>query len=395
MNYFFILGSNPDLSFAELQAVLESYAGEKKYNLYSLNSKIAILKNHSFVQEDIFNIFEMLGGSVRAGEIVKDQEKFLNKFQNNNITFGISIYPNPDIETKLHKSQIKELAKEIKDFYKNKDISCRYIIPKETELNTVRVAENQLLTEGFELVLMEDAENNIITGKTLIIQNFENFSQRDFERPEVDIEMGILPPKLARIMVNLSETDPTDIIWDPFCGSGTILLEALILSRNILGSDISQKAIDDTEKNIKWLAENYNLTELEYNTFKLDIHKTDYKIIRRLKETDIEAVICEPYMGPPQKRVLPIKKAKKLSKIVIRQYKSLFNILEEIGKHNLTVVIVVPSYKTKRGWLSISMNELLSNRWNCVNPKYKGYLHWKRKTSIIKRNILIFKLKRY
>ncbi len=395
MKYFFILGSNSDLSFAELQAVFKSYSKDNKFNLYRLNSKVAILKNHSFTQEDIINIFEMLGGSVRAGEIIKNQDKFLDKFKDNSITFGITLYQNPDIETEVHQSQIKELAKKIKDFYRKKDMSCRYIIPNETELNTVRVADNQLLTEGFELVLMEDNEHNIITGRTLIIQNFENFSQRDFERPKVDTEMGVLPPKLARIMINLSETKPNDIIWDPFCGSGTILLEALILNRNVLGSDVNQKAVNDTEKNIKWLAKNYNLTELEYNTFKLDIHKTDYKIARKLKKTDIKAIICEPYMGPPQKRILPIKKAEKISKIVIKQYRSLFDFLKGIGKNNLTVVIVVPSYKTKKGWLTISMNDLLSHRWNCVNPRYQGYLHWKRKTSIIKRNILIFKLKKY
>lgn len=51
-----------------------------------------------------------------------------------------------------------------------------------------------------------------------------------------------------------------DVILDPFCGSGTILTEAMLINyKNLIGADISPKAINDTKKNIEWIIRNYEL----------------------------------------------------------------------------------------------------------------------------------------
>ena len=50
------------------------------------------------------------------------------------------------------------------------------------------------------------------------------------------------------------------LILDPFCGSGTVLQEALLMGfTQVAGTDLSPKAITDTKENIAWIKEKYNL----------------------------------------------------------------------------------------------------------------------------------------
>ena len=93
------------------------------------------------------------------------------------------------------------------------------------------------------------------------MQPFKDLSRLDFGRPARDDFSGMLPPKLAQIMINLAQVqNPEALIIDPFCGSGTILSEALLMGyKDLLGSDISPKAIADTYKNISWIKDLYKI----------------------------------------------------------------------------------------------------------------------------------------
>jgi len=62
-----------------------------------------------------------------------------------------------------------------------------------------------------------------------------------------------LNPYLARAMVNISEINKSKILYDPFCGSGSILIEAALMGFKIIGSDINYKMIRGTSLNLKAL----------------------------------------------------------------------------------------------------------------------------------------------
>src|SRR5689334_6083804 len=53
--------------------------------------------------------------------------------------------------------------------------------------------------------------------------------------------IGKLKSTIARDLVS-SFSRPGDLVIDPFCGSGTVPLEALLLGRRVLASDISSYA---------------------------------------------------------------------------------------------------------------------------------------------------------
>ena len=60
-----------------------------------------------------------------------------------------------------------------------------------------------------------------------------------------------LHPRLAKAMVNLTGTEKGEIILDPFCGSGGILIEAGLMGLKTQGFDISRKMIWKSMVNLR------------------------------------------------------------------------------------------------------------------------------------------------
>ncbi len=56
---------------------------------------------------------------------------------------------------------------------------------------------------------------------------------------------------LAELLLRMTDALPGSIVFDPFCGTGVIPLEAILRGCNVLASDISLKAVNGTTKNIE------------------------------------------------------------------------------------------------------------------------------------------------
>ena len=56
--------------------------------------------------------------------------------------------------------------------------------------------------------------------------------------------------KLARCMVNLAEPKPGEVVLDPFCGTGTMLIEAKLIGCRVLGMDIQRRMARGTRRNM-------------------------------------------------------------------------------------------------------------------------------------------------
>jgi tRNA G10 N-methylase Trm11 len=394
--YFFQAGSFPNLSYVELVSVFQLY-GLSKDNIHLFTEDIFVIKSDDVTEEILSKIFNRLGGFVRYGEIIENTETFLKDFRKSEdrVVFGISLLGELDrSEAGKDNTFIKKLANQVKKGLRESGLSVRFLIPrgKGFELNAAQVINNDILEKGFELSIIRNRERGEeIYGNTIAIQDLEGYVERDMNRPYSDIKMGVLPPKLARMMVNFAGLkDGT--IWDPFCGSGTILMEAAVLGYNFLGSDIDENALYYSEENIKWLNKNGYLGNVIYELFKLDVAEPDKEVIKELKNTKIDAIVCEPFMGPPQKDVLSRDRAEKLLNSVKELYLSLFKMLdEEVGVRGSKMVLIIPSYKTNDGWKTFSIYDVVSNRWELLNSELSPSkdLKWGRKNSIITRNIYI------
>ena len=59
-----------------------------------------------------------------------------------------------------------------------------------------------------------------------------------------------MQPKLARCMVNLARPKAGNLVLDPFCGTGTMLIEAALTGCKVLGLDVQRRMARGTVKNL-------------------------------------------------------------------------------------------------------------------------------------------------
>lgn len=292
--HFFIPGTHPKLSQAELEA-LDPQAS------FSIVSETVLVGELQTGAGDLLN---KTAGVVKAGEIFSAIENYnketlaallaatvepgTNKFH-----IGLSVYNAGGAAFQEIQKDQSRLGLELKSLIKETGRPVRFVTSKDATLSSVVVQKNHLLENGAEFVLIVTPKK-ILIGQTTFVQDFEAWGHRDFGRPARDAKSGMLPPKLARLMVNLSGVQPEHHrLWDPFCGSGTILMEAAMLGYpEIVGSDISEKAIADTERNLRWL-EHHEKTPSEMTML---VHDAMEPLPDDLGTFD--AIIAEGYLGP-------------------------------------------------------------------------------------------------
>ncbi len=162
---------------------------------------------------------------------------------------------------------------------------------------------------GWEILLIKDGES-ILVAQSTGVQNIDNYSKRDFDRPKRDAYVGMLPPKLAQIMLNLASGSQQSsvCVLDPFCGTGVVLQEALLMGHSVYGTDISEKMVKYTETNLHWLTTNYILPTANYTLEAADAttNKWDFSSLTASQSTLV--IVCETYLGKPL-TILPEKAA--------------------------------------------------------------------------------------
>jgi len=199
MKYFFILGSNPTLSSAELAAIFDNTS-----KLSLIQTNIVILETD---QEIMANIIKKIGGTIKFG-LIHDE---INPGNTNEVLNAIAGFAKPESsEAKFmfglssygkNKTNLKPLAMEFKKLLKESGINSRWVISREPTLSSVVVEQNKLTTDrGVEIIIIQ-FNKKLLLGKTLAVQPFKELSFRDYGRPARDSRSGMLPPKLAKAMV--------------------------------------------------------------------------------------------------------------------------------------------------------------------------------------------------
>lgn len=358
--YFFILGRNATLSLAEIIAVLTRL--DMRFQMEYFSPEIAVLSTD--VDIDGGMLMGKLGGTIKIGKIVteagldQDESVFERIFSADYLTanifqtethgklhFGISIYTSggdANILSHLTK-ELKTFNSMVKDNLKEKGVKAGFVQIKDRFLSSVSVYKNRLLTHGAEIVMIV-TKQKILIGKTLAVQEFESFSFRDYQRPWKDKRSGIMPPKLARMLINLLSADEHAVLLDPFCGSGTVLQEAIMLGyTRLIGCDLNIKAVSDTKKNIDWLFQRYkNLNISSYNIF---IHQVDVrKITQKIQKNSVDVVVTEPYLGPPLHATPSIHSIGAILSEVKKLYLETFAQMKEIVKSDGKIVFIFPAF---------------------------------------------------
>lgn len=380
MQTFFILGSHPDLAKAEILSVVGS---DSKILLES--SAVLILDSVTVPLEDLQN---RLGGTIKIGVILDEYlgadaracgnaiiEKAKEATGKNKITFGFSAYDlgNPKAVQRIMRT-FKVLGSEIKQALKETERPVRFVQAIGEALTSVVVDTNGLCESGGEFCMFA-TEMSIILGRTSTVQDFKAWSDRDFGRPARDSRSGMLPPKLARMMINLSGANPSSsTILDPFCGSGTIPMEAALMGfTHIIGSDISEKAIRDSRVNTSWLYEKKFLHPITPKE-EIEFHVSKAEEIQKIITNPVDAIVAETYLGPPKhgwdRPALEALKAE-----LMKMYRDSLGALSKKLKANGTIVIAFPAFVVNNEIIKLPLKKAieeagltLENAWMYRRP---------------------------
>ncbi len=292
-----ILGRLPKLSIAELEAI------------FGKSHVRAVSRSTAVVDTDNLSI-DSLGGSLKCGKIIHTlpadghptleqtshwiTHTYVNQLLavGGKITLGISAY---GLSTSPR--QLQKIGLLLKTSMKKHNVSLRLIPNTTTELSTATSHNNKLglSPKKRELFIIKTDNGAIIIAESNGAQNITAYARRDRNRPRRDAYVGMLPPKLAQIMVNVAVGNATKAtILDPFCGTGTVLQEALLKGYDVCGSDLSQKMIDYTTENIAWLQNKYRITGTVHSLTQADAMTHQWP-----EGQQLDAVICETYLGQP------------------------------------------------------------------------------------------------
>lgn len=381
-----ILGRQPKLGLAELESL---YGPEA---IRSLDGAAALN-----VEAETIN-FKRLGGTIKVARILNTLPnsdwataykylidkipEHLGYMPEGKFTLGISLY-GLDVRPERLNQDILKIKKAIKASGR----SVRIVPNKELALNSAQVLHNKLTHRGaWELLLIRDGDQTIL-AQTLFVQDIEAYAARDQARPKRDARVGMLPPKLAQILINLTNPAPGATVLDPFCGTGVILQEAMLMGLNAYGTDLESKMVEYSKENIAWLSEKYGLQrEVVIET----ADATEYKWSQAFDVVATEAYLGRPLTRPPS----PAELHDIVSDVNTILKKSLVNLANQL-KAGQRVCMAVPAWRTSQNQFKHLpvLDHLTDIGYNYLEFKHVGKddLLYYRKDQVVARELLVLR----
>ena len=327
MQYIFVLGRDQELSKLEIESVLEN----KGINYKVLDEgKGNIVIDCEKLKPSIIDEF---GGIIKIAEVISNSSR-IDHIEDN--LRKVEIYNGKSNKIEYYIDAFStDLLSFVEDYLKDyfKSIKLKALYRREGEPS--KLVSKNILETGINIVIFKS-----FIGKAIAITNPKEFKERDLARPEVDY-MKVISIRLAKILVNIAKVKRNGTLLDPFCGSGTILQEAMLKGINVIGVDSDSGSISQAMKNLEWLTKKYGLKNI-FKIFNIDCRKLSTTI----KVNNIDAVVTEPYMGPYIRKLPTMAEARRLISELSRLYDDLLANLKIVLKNNGRIVIIMPKIRT-------------------------------------------------
>ncbi len=374
--YAFSLGREWRLSLAELIAVF----WENNYREHS--EDVAIFALSQYTDEDLEKLFRVIWGSIRIMKIVweSDDKRFatdvieqIKKKSEGKITFALGAYGleyrTSDIGLRIKKS-LSDMGASVRLVnQENKNINAasfkkERLGKSKMEWNIIGIAKSarsQWTNETSHIETLKTAwgysQNstetsadiprlwNIYIWYTVACQDIDAYSQRDTAKSR-DMIVGMMPPKLVQMMLNIAHVDENTTVYDPFSGLGTTLIESANRGiTRLIGSDISADMARATRASIEgfvkeemvwqerirvagWIPTK-DFRNMEIQVFELDATK----IFRHFEGKKFEntVIVSEGYLGEiMEKQSITIDRVKSERMKLMRMYDSFFHGLKNL-----------------------------------------------------------------
>lgn len=331
MQFLFHIGRNKDLAVAELGSLL-GFDG-----MQAIDDEFLMLESEVCLNQDFL---DRLGGSIAIYKVIDtfDEPLGVNK---------LSSIIAQDLELETSKINLAfgskcierrdniNVLKEVKKILKSRKQSCRFV-----EKFSTAALYGSGFTKGkvraYRFVRMNGCYYLV---KLFALQDINSYSLRDYQKPYRDAKLGMHPPKLSQIMLNLA--GESDVVYDPFCGTGTVLMEAALQHKEVVGSDIQPENIFGTIKNLEWLKDNFDIDYVEMNIF-----QSDARQISELYKSNV--IVTEGYLGKPKKGNESLTELQSEMSELESLYYAFLKTVAEVSKQEIRLVVNFPIFVYKK-----------------------------------------------
>ena len=400
--YAFILGKFPEISMKEVCSYLNArnigynvleFMNEQKY-AYTIIETNQVLNLKKVIEElggtikigqvvhetsNHSNCFAYMGENIQkrkkqnepcdSGELEKifDDKEFLDKIfyvRPNPKFVGVSIYPKSKNQLKnldyrrMIESYGRGLARILKAYEGTKYISV--IKP-----NSVAFNSNSFIipSEAWRMGFHKDNIEFLITmgikntyfSVTEAIYNIPYEKERGDRLIRPSGWKYAMRPRLAKMLVNLSEAKEGDTLFDPFCGIGTILQEAIFNNINVIGSDINSTAIEFAKMNLDIAKEKNNKQKILSTVIVEDARNLS------LNDENVDAIATEPALGPS----ITKRPSREVGEDIIRElfplYRDSLKEMHRVLKKGKKISIAMPCIQTSYKFCRINLSKISSD----------------------------------
>jgi tRNA G10 N-methylase Trm11 len=373
----FISGKNWMLSLAELTVYLETH--NNKFEVQYFNREFFVIELEKPLGS---SEMEDLGGTIKIGDpkltlptdLVKEAFITKNKqaqkqvtatiaessipknMQPDKVFFGISLYFTDNAYASMGMRMQRAIGSAIKDELKASGKKADFmgfgVDRKQAQLTHVEVIKKNLVENQAE-VLFCIGKTQTWVATTVAVHNPFEFQKRDIQKPNQRVIFA-MPPRLARMMVNLSACNEGKVLLDPFCGVGTILQEALLEKASVIGIDKNSWCVKAAEENLEWLIQTYELHDTDFRVLQGEVEQLAEKIGLEM----VDSIVSEPDLGPALREVptgpYAIKIMEKLEPLFSNYIEESYRTLKPGGR----LILVTPYIKTRSNEaVSMPINE--------------------------------------
>ncbi|MDB5164423.1 MAG: hypothetical protein JWL89_49 [Candidatus Saccharibacteria bacterium] len=412
MQSLLVLGRQPALGLAEIESL---YGADK---IRPVGEQVAVID-----VDPCLLAFDRLGGAVKFCKILTTLdttnwgkiEKFLvqvspqqsQQMPEGKMLLGLSV-----IGLEVSAQRIEATGLSLKKAIRKTGRPVRLVPNKSTELNTAQILHNKLTgPNGWELVFIRDGDKTIV-AQTVKVQDIESYTRRDRERPKRDAKVGMLPPKLAQILINLAVGQlpedklesiceiPADqeiplplleqTILDPFCGTGVVLQEAALMGYHVYGTDLEPRMIDYSRANLEWLNEKFRLAPV---CSRLEVgDATTHQWQKPIDFVATETYLGRPFTSTPTGEILA--QTVMDCNLIIKKF--LRNIHGQI-ESGTRLCIAVPAWQIRRDQFKFlplidQIDDLGYNRMSFEHLGNEDLLYY-REDQIVARQLLVISKK--
>lgn len=238
--FFLLSGEHPTLPFSEVEAILK--AEGHQYKILGKHTQVLRLEAHPQSVESIVRraamtracSIELLHTKAVSSDILREIRS---------IPFEKCVRKRGTFVVRLRR--IREAAQDVEVSWLEQELGG--VILDAVEGLKVKLTNPDMTFFG---VLTDDV---FVFGLRVAEIPAKPFvGRRPRKRPF--FHPSAMPAKLARCMVNLAQCKVGDVVLDPFCGTGSFLVEAGLIGCRVVGFDVQLRMVRGSKRNLRFFS---------------------------------------------------------------------------------------------------------------------------------------------